>query len=435
MNLDNSKKLLEKSRELIPGLTQTFSRAATSFVEGVYPIYAQKAKGAHFWDVDGNEFLDYLMALGPITLGYNYKKVNDSVVTQLNEGILFSLPHPLELELSELLCDLIPNAEMVKFEKSGSNAVTGAVRAARAYTKRDKIAYCGSAGVWHDWQAIMVSRNEGVPKFNRELIKLFEYNDANGLEQIFKENPNEIAAVVVEPTHFDKPENDFLKIVRELSDKNGSLLILDEIVTGFRFDIQGGQKFFDFDGDLICFGKGMANGFPLSAITGKKEFMKIFEKLWVSSTNSSETLSLIASLTTITEMKKKETINYCWKLGKQLFDAWNQKVVSYGLDAKMIGYPVRMTLQCFDSDKKESVTLKALILQEMVKRGIFMSPGVSFISYSHIPNDIKNTIDALDDVCKLIQEKIKQNNFASLIEGNLPKTIWTMDMKPTKMNT
>lgn len=435
MNLDKSKKLLEKSRELIPGLTQTFSRAATSFVEGVYPIYAQKAKGAHFWDVDGNEFLDYLMALGPITLGYNYKKVNDSVVTQLNEGILFSLPHPLELELSELLCDLIPNAEMVKFEKSGSNAVTGAVRAARAYTKRDKIAYCGSAGVWHDWQAIMVSRNEGVPKFNRELIKLFEYNDANGLEQIFKENPNEIAAVVVEPTHFDKPENDFLKIVRELSDKNGSLLILDEIVTGFRFDIQGGQKFFDFDGDLICFGKGMANGFPLSAITGKKEFMKIFEKLWVSSTNSSETLSLIASLTTITEMKKKETINYCWKLGKQLFDAWNQKVVSYGLDAKMIGYPVRMTLQCFDSDKKESVTLKALILQEMVKRGIFMSPGVSFISYSHIPNDIKNTIDALDDVCKLIQEKIKQNNFASLIEGNLPKTIWTMDMKPTKMNT
>ena len=435
MNLNNSKKLLEKSRELIPGLTQTFSRAASSFVEGVYPVYAKKAKGAYFWDVDGNEFLDYLLALGPITLGYNYKKVNDSVVTQLNEGVLFSLPHPLELELSELLCKLIPNAEMVKFEKSGSNAVTGAVRAARAYTKRDKIAYCGSAGVWHDWQAIMVSRNEGVPEFNRNLIKLFDYNDANGLEQIFKENPNEIAAVVVEPTHFDKPENDFLKTVRELTTKNNSLLILDEIVTGFRFDIEGGQKFFDIDGDLICFGKGMANGFPLSAITGKKEFMKIFEKLWVSSTNNSETLSLIASITTINEMKNSKTINHCWKLGKKLFDDWNQKITSYDLDAKMIGYPVRMTLQCFDSDKKESVTLKALILQEMVKRGIFMSPGPSFISYSHTPNDIKNTIDALDDVCKLIQEKIKQDNFESLIEGNLPKTIWTMDMKPTKMST
>jgi len=435
LNLNNSKKLLEKSRELIPGLTQTFSRAASSFVEGVYPVYAKKAKGAYFWDVDGNEFLDYLLALGPITLGYNYKKVNDSVVTQLNEGVLFSLPHPLELELSELLCKLIPNAEMVKFEKSGSNAVTGAVRAARAYTKRDKIAYCGSAGVWHDWQAIMVSRNEGVPEFNRNLIKLFDYNDANGLEQIFKENPNEIAAVVVEPTHFDKPENDFLKTVRELTTKNNSLLILDEIVTGFRFDIEGGQKFFDIDGDLICFGKGMANGFPLSAITGKKEFMKIFEKLWVSSTNNSETLSLIASITTINEMKNSKTINHCWKLGKKLFDDWNQKITSYDLDAKMIGYPVRMTLQCFDSDKKESVTLKALILQEMVKRGIFMSPGPSFISYSHTPNDIKNTIDALDDVCKLIQEKIKQDNFESLIEGNLPKTIWTMDMKPTKMST
>jgi glutamate-1-semialdehyde 2,1-aminomutase len=435
LKLNNSKKLLEKSKELIPGLTQTFSRAAPSFVEGIYPVYAQKANGSHFWDVDGNNFLDYLMGLGPITLGYNYKSVNDSVIAQLNEGVLFSLPHPIELELSELLCKTIPNAEMVKFEKSGSNAVTGAVRAARAITKRDKIAYCGSAGVWHDWQAIMVSRNEGVPEFNRQLIKLFDYNDIEGLEQIFKDNPHEIAAVVIEPTHFEKPKNDFLKIVRELTQKHNSLLILDEIVTGFRFDIQGGQKYFDFDGDLVCFGKGMANGFPLSAITGKKEFMKIFEKLWVSSTNNSETLSIAACIATISEMKKRNTINYCWKLGEKLFNSWNDITNSYGINAKMIGYPIRMTLQCFDSHQNESRELKALILQEMISRRIFISPGPSFISYSHSLDDIKKTLDSLHEICKFIQENSNQENFSSLLKGNLPKTVWTMDMKPIKKHS
>ena len=253
MTLEKSFKLLEISRQFIPGLTQTFSRAATSFVEGVYPVYAKSGKGSHFTDVDDNEYLDYLLGLGPITLGYNYKTVNDAIIDQIHNGILFSLPHPLELELSELICKIVPNAEMVKFEKSGSNAVTGAVRAARAITGRDKIAYCGSGGVWHDWQAAMVSRDGGIPQFNKDLIKVFDYNDADGLEQIFKDNPNEMAAIVLEPTTYQKPESDFLKRVRQIADDNSAILILDEIVTGFRFDIQGCQKFFGIKGDLVCF--------------------------------------------------------------------------------------------------------------------------------------------------------------------------------------
>lgn len=432
MNFDKSFEYLEKSKRLIPGLTQTFSRSAPTFVQGCYPVYAKSANGSHFTDVDNNEYIDYLMALGPITLGYNYPSVNQAVVEQLKDGVLFSLPHPIEIQVSELISDIIPNAEMIKFEKSGSNAVTGAVRAARAITKREKIAYCGSGGVWHDWQAAMVSRNDGVPKFNQDLIKVFDYNDSEGLEQIFLENPNEIATVVLEPTYLEKPKNDFLKNVRKLTTENNSILILDEIVTGFRFDLQGGQKYFDIEGDLICYGKGIANGFPLSVIAGKSEFMKIYDDLWVSSTNNSETLSLAACNATLTEMKEKNTLDYCWDLGKKLFEGWNKIVETHNFDAKMFGYDIRMTLKCYDSNKNESNSLKGLILQEMIKKGIFISPGHTFISYSHSEQDVVNTLNALEETCETISKKLTGDNFDDLIEGDLPKSIWKMIIEPTK---
>lgn len=429
--IEKSNALKERARKVIPSQTGTFSRAATSFVEGVYPAYVQSANGSHFTDVDGNSYLDYLLALGPITLGYNYKAVNDAIINQLKNGILFSLPHPLELELSELMCQTIPYAEMVKFEKSGSNAVTGAVRAARAITKRDKIAYCGSGGVWHDWQAAMVSRDGGVPDFNKNLIKVFDYNDTEGLQQIFDDNPNEIAAIVLEPTHYEKPNNNFLKKVREIADQNNSILILDEIVTGFRFDLAGGQKYFGIKGDLVCFGKGMGNGLPISAITGPSEFMKIFDQLWVSSTNNSETLSLAGTVATINEMKQKDTISHCWNVGTRLFDGWNKITAKHNLNIKVRGYPIRMTIDCFNSKNEVSPSLKGLLLQELVKHGIFISPGVSFISYSHSVKDIDDTLNALDEVCGLIN-KISNNEYEKHLEGSLPKTIWTLKIPPTK---
>ncbi|ABX12048.1 aminotransferase class III-fold pyridoxal phosphate-dependent enzyme [Nitrosopumilus maritimus] len=432
-SLDNSNNLKERARKVIPHLTGTFSRAAPSYVEGVFPVYIQSGNGSHFTDVDQNEYIDYLMGLGPITLGYNYEPVNRAIISQLNDGILFSLPHPIEVELSEKVCEIIPHAEMTKFEKSGSNAVTGAVRAARAFTKNEKIAYCGSGGVWHDWQAAMVSRDDGVPKFNSELIKLFDYNDADGLEQIFDDNPNEIAAIVLEPTMYEKPENDFLKKVRKIATQNNSLLILDEIVTGFRFDLAGAQKYFDIKGDLVCFGKGMGNGLPISAITGPSEYMKIFDKLWVSSTNNSETLSLAGTKAVISEMQEKNTISHCWKIGESLLEGWNKIVEKFDLDAKMSGYPIRMHLKCFDSKHQESLTMKSLLLQEMVKNGVFMSVlGATFISYSHSLEDVQKTLSGLETVCEFISKNVKNDNYLEFLEGELPKTIWSMKLSPTK---
>lgn len=433
MNLKKSNSLKERAKKVVPHLTGTFSRAAGAYVEGIYPVYAKSGNGSHFFDVDGNEYIDYFMGLGPITLGHNYEPVNQAIINQLKEGILFSLPHPIEVELSEKISQIIPHADMVKFEKTGSNAVTGAVRAARAHTNREKIAYCGSGGVWHDWQAAMVSRDNGVPKFNSELIKIFDYNDIEGLEQIFEDNKEEIASVVLEPTMYEQPKNDFLKKVRKLCDDNNSLLILDEIVTGFRFDLGGGQKFFDIKGDLVCFGKGMGNGLPISAITGPSEYMKTFDKLWVSSTNNSENISLAGAYAVINEMEHKKTIPHCWSTGKKLLEGWNKIVTKSNIDAKMYGYPIRMHLQCFDSNKQKSLEMQSLLLQEMVKQGIFMSVlGASFISYSHSESDIEKTLSSLENACEFLTKKVKNENYAEFIEGDLPKTIWSMKILPTK---
>lgn len=430
--LNISISLKKRAEKVIPHLTQTFSRAAPAFVEGVYPVYAEKGNGSHFTDVDGNEYLDYLLGLGPITLGYNYSVMNNAILNQLKNGILFSLPHKIEVELSELLCQIIPNTEMVKLEKSGSNVVTGAVRAARAITKKEKIAYCGSGGVWHDWYAAAISRDGGVPKFNKDLIKIFDYNDSDGLEQIFEDFPDQIGTIVLEPTAYEKPNQNFLKKIRKITDKNNAVLILDEIVTGFRFDLGGAQKYFDIKGDFTCFGKGMGNGLPIAAITGPSEYMKIFDKLWVSTTNGSENLSIAGTISVVNEMKNKDTISHCWKTGSKLLDRWNKLSSEYDIDAKMHGYPIRMTLRCHDSQKQESPTMKAFILQEMVKQGIFMSAGPTFLSYSHSLEDVEFTLNAFENVCKFIKENIIHDEYEKKLEGNMPKTIYTYTISPTK---
>ena len=432
-NYTISNTLKEKARSLIPHQTGAFSRTADSFIEGPYPTYAQQANGCRFVDVDGNEFLDYFAGMGPVTLGYNYEKVNNAITQQLEKGVLFSIPPPVEVELAELIHNTIPHAEMIKFEKSGSNAVTAAIRAARALTKRDKIAYCGTGGVWHDWQAAIVSRDRGVPKFNQDLISVFSYNDIGGLEQIVEDSGPELAAVVLEPTQFESPTDNFLQKVRKIANENDSILVLDEVVTGFRFDLHGGQKYFDLKGDLVCFGKAIANGMPLSSITGPSEFMTVFDDLWVSSTNNSEALSLAAGKATIQEMIEQNTIPHCWQIGKLLMKGWNNTVEKHAINAKMSGYPVRHLIQCFDSNDQPSLPLKSLIMQELVKQGIFMSVlGAGYISYSHKTQDVEKTIDVLDNVCTFITNNVKNDNYSDFLEGPIPKPIWNFKIPPTK---
>ena len=429
-SLKKSFEYLEKSRKIIPSLTQTFSRAAYTFVEGVYPIYAKKAKGSHFFDVDDNEYIDYLCGLGPIILGYAYPRVDEAIKKQLENGILFSLPHKLEIDLSELMCDIVPCAEMVKFSKTGSGSATGAVRAARAITKRDKIAYCGSGGVWHDWFAAIISRNQGVPEFNKELIFPFDYNDIDGLEYIFEQNKNEIACVFLEPTIFDKPQNDFLKKTKKLAAENDSILIFDEIVTGFRFSNGGAQELFGIEPDITVLGKGIANGMPLSAVVGKTEFMKVFDDIFFSTTYASDTLSLAASFATVSEIKEFPVVQKIWERGTILMNEFNKVTEENKMDIKLEGYPVRMKLVAKDSSGQDSVLLRSLLIQELVKRGIFFHPGVEFISYSHDKEDIQKTIDSLIDVIPTLKKAVDENKIESYLEGKPSKPVYSV-IKPS----
>ena len=429
-SLDNSFSYLEKSRKLIPSLTQTFSRSASTFVEGIFPVYAKRANGSHFIDVDDNEYVDYLCALGPIILGYCYPRVNDSIKEQLEDGILFSLPHKLEIDVSELLCKMVPCAEMVKFSKTGSGSATGAIRGARALTKRDKIAYCGSGGIWHDWYATIISRNQGVPDFNKNLILPFDYNDIDALEYIFENNKEEIACVFMEATIFEKPEADFLKKVKKLAKDNGAVLIFDEIVTGFRLAKGGAQEFFGIEPDITVLGKGIANGMPLSAVVGKSEFMKIFDDVFFSTTYASDTLSLAAAKATIMEINEKPVIKRIWENGSQLMEEFNKITKENSLDIELLGYPVRMKIIGKDSQGNDSILLRSLLVQELVKRGIFMHPGVAFISYSHTKEDIKLTLNALSDSIPTIKKAVVEDKLMSYLDGKPPKPVYSV-IKPS----
>jgi len=431
MNFEKSFSLLDKARKLIPSITQTFSKGPYTFVEGQFPVYIEKAKGSHIFDVDGNEFIDYLCGLGPVVLGYKYDSVDTAIKEQLENGITFSLPHILEIETSELLCKIIPSAEMVKFSKTGSGAATGAVRAARAITKKNKIAYCGTGGVWHDWYASIISKNQGVPSFNKDLIIPFDYNDIDGLKTIFENNQDEIACVFMEPTLYEQPINSFLQQVRKIANENNSVLIFDEIVTAFRFSNGGAQDYFGVKPDLTVLGKGMANGMPLSAVVGKTEFMKIFDDIFFSTTYAGETLSLAASKATINEFIDKPVVSKMWDNGKKLSVGFNKIAKENSIDLELSGYHVRMKLTSKEMNESTSLLVRSLFVQEMVKNGIFMHPTIGFTNFSHENEDIDKTIQCFVSSLDIVKKALTENKLNSYLKGKPAKIVYKI-LKPSE---
>jgi glutamate-1-semialdehyde 2,1-aminomutase/spore coat polysaccharide biosynthesis protein SpsF len=417
MRIKNSLKLKRKVSKLIPGCSQTFSKGPTQFVQGVAPVFLEKGKGSHVWDVDGNEYIDYAMALGPIILGHNYPAVTEAVKEILEKGTTFTLPHRLEGELAEILCEIIPCAEMVRFGKNGSDATSGAVRVARAYTGRDKIACCGYHG-WHDWYIATTTRNKGIPEEVKKLTLTFEYNKIETLEKIFEENKDQIACVIMEPVGVEEPKDNFLQKVKELTHKNGAILIFDEVVTGFRFSLGGAQEYFNVIPDLACFGKAMANGYPISAIVGKKEIMKLFEEVFYSFTFGGEIVSIAAAIATIKELKEKKVIEYIWEQGRKLKDGYNLFVKELGLEkyTQCIGYPPRTVITFKDKDGNEDLLLKSLFQQECIKRGILFT-GAHNICFSHTNKDIDYTLRVYRTVLEIIKDAIERNKVRELLEG------------------
>lgn len=412
----------KRAEKLIPAGTQTLSKGPDQFVKGAYPIYLARGKGSHVWDVDGNEYIDYPLALGPVILGYSYPCVNQAIIKQLKDGITFSLMHPLEVELSELLTEIIPCAEMIRFGKNGADATSAAVRVARAYTGREKIAHCGYHG-WQDWYIATTSRNKGVLSIWKNYIHSFGYNKIETLKSVFEKNKGEIAAVILEPVGVEEPRDRFLEKVKKLAHENGALLIFDEIVTGFRLALGGAQEYFGVAPDLACLGKAMANGMPLSAVVGRKDVMKLFNEVFFSITFGGETLSLAAALATIKEIEEKNVIEHIWRQGRKLKDGYNKLAKEIGVNTECVGLPPHTIFKFRDSKGKESLEIKSLFLQETVKRGILFS-GTQNISYSHSDEDIEKTLVACGESLRLLKKAVDKNKIKELLDGEITREVF-----------
>ncbi|PIT86864.1 MAG: aspartate aminotransferase family protein, partial [Candidatus Magasanikbacteria bacterium CG10_big_fil_rev_8_21_14_0_10_43_6] len=304
-----SNEMFQEVKEIIPLATQTFSKSYLQYIRGEAPLFVTHAKGSRVWDVDGNEYIDFVSGLLTTFLGYCYPAVDNAIIAQLKKGITPSLPSVLEAELAKKLIEIIPCAEMVRFGKNGSDVTTGAIRVARAVTGKEDVVACGYHG-WHDWYIGSTTRHLGVPESTRALTHKFIYNDIDSLKNILEAHTGEVAAVIMEPMNYQEPADGFLQQVKDLTHKHGALLIFDEVITGFRFGLGGAQGLFGVTPDLATFGKSMANGMPISALVGKKEYMDIVSDIFYSFTYAGETLSIAAALATIQEIEEKNVVGY-----------------------------------------------------------------------------------------------------------------------------
>jgi glutamate-1-semialdehyde 2,1-aminomutase len=406
-----SEQLLERALKTIPLGTQTFSKSKTQYPYGVSPYYIDKAKGSHVWDIDGNEYIDFINSLSAVTLGYNDPEVTAAVSAQLEKGVIFSLPHQLEVEVAERIIEMVPCAQMVRFGKNGSDATAGAIRLARAYTRRDHVAVCGYHG-WQDWYIGSTARNMGVPQATRDLTYTFHYNDVNSLYELFQKKPDQIAAVIMEPMNIVKPDPGFLESVIEMAHKYGALFVLDETITGFRFANGGAQEYFNITPDLATFGKGMANGYPVSALVGRADIMSLLENVFFSFTFGGETLSLAASLATMRKLQKYPVVDTLTKQGQKLFAGVNSLIERHDVKhlISMSGHPSWQFITFKETEKYTSWQIKTLFLQEMFARGI-LTFGTHNMSYAHSDEDIELTLKCYDAILPLLKDAFDNDAF------------------------
>ena len=411
-----SKELLEVTNHIIPLASQTFSKSYIQYPEAA-PHFLVKGKGSHVWDVDGNEYIDFVNGLLPVILGYCDPDVNAAVIEQLNKGVSFSLPSPLETELAEILVDLIPCAEMVRFGKNGSDATAGAIRAARSYTGRDRVAVCGYHG-WQDWYICSTPRNKGIPEAVKQLTHPFTYNDLSSLERLFQEYPNEFAAVIMEPMNAEEPAPGFLEGVKEIAHKNGAVFILDEIITGFRYALGGAQALFNITPDLATFGKSMANGFPISAVVGKRELMREMEEIFFSFTFGGEALSIVAAIATLKKIKEKSVIPALWKTGELIINNVSKLIDKHHLENIFYikGKPPWSLLIIHDHENATSWEIKSLFKQEMLSRGILISVSHN-ISYAHTDKDLQGLFSCYDETFSIMRTALEKNDVSKALAG------------------
>ena len=405
-----SEAYLARAERVIPLGSQTFSKSRTQYPFGVSPYFITRAEGSHCWDLDGNEYVDFVSSLASVTLGYSDPDVTRAVTEQLQSGVIFSLPHPIEAEVAELICDMVPCAEMVRFGKNGSDATAGAIRISRAYTNRDRVAACGYHG-WQDWYIGSTARKRGVPKATQDLTHTFAYNDLESLRTLLASHPGEFAAVILEPMNVAQPQPGFLEGVRDLAHANGALLVFDETITGFRFSSGGAQELFGVTPDLATFGKGLANGYPVSAIAGRRDVMKLMEEVFFSFTFGGEALSLAAAKATLLKLKREPVIETLVRHGERILRETQALIQSHGLADvfSSSGHPSWTFMNIRDAGTANAFEIKTLLMQELFQRGV-LTIGTHNISFAHSDADISVLLDAYNAAFGVIAPALKNGD-------------------------
>ncbi|MEZ2130684.1 MULTISPECIES: glutamate-1-semialdehyde 2,1-aminomutase [unclassified Sinorhizobium] len=415
-NFENSDRLRKRAKEVIPGGAHTYAKG-----DDQYPIlspgFIDRGSGSHVWDVDGNEYIEYGMGNRAVGLGHCYPDVLAAVRRELEYGCNFTRPSRIEVDCATTFLDLVPSADMVKFCKDGSDATSGAVRLARAVTGRDLIARCSDHPFFStdDWFIATTDMNAGIPETVRKLTLGFRYNDLDSARMLFDLHPGKIAAFILEPSRGEKPADRFLHKLQALCHQNGALLILDEMITGFRWHKGGAHQLYGIEPDLSCFGKALGNGFAISALAGKRQFMerggieqtqhpRVF---LLSTTHGAETHAMAAAIATMRVYQNEPVIEHLYRQGQALKISINQVIDRHGLQDffEVTGHPTCLTYAALDTDHRPSQAFRSLFLQETLRRGL-LAPSL-VVSYTHEDEDINRTVDAIDGALSVYRRALE----------------------------
>lgn len=419
--------LWNRAKKIIPGGNQLLSKRSEMFLPNQWPSYYKKAKGVEIWDLDGNRHIDFsIMSVGACTLGYADPDVNRAVQQAVNNGSMSTLNSPEEVELAELLCKFHPWAKMVRYARTGGEAMAIAVRIARVYSGKDKVAICGYHG-WSDWYlaANLAGRKSldghllpglspaGVPRVLRGTTLTFSYNKIEELKKLISIH-KDIGVIVVEPLRHQEPQNNFLKEVKKIAKRIGAVLIFDEISIGWRMNIGGVHLLYDVNPDIAVLGKAMSNGYPMAAVIGRKGVMQAAQKTFISSAYWTERIGSTAALATIKKMRKLNVPAHLKKIGAMIEGGWKKLAVKHALKINILGPKALITFS-FDYGQ-DSQAIRTLFTQEMLKRG-FLASSTVYVSYAHKEAHVKKYLAAVDRVFEILQKAIRDKNIYKLLKG------------------
>ncbi len=412
LNITRSQELFEEAKTLVPGGVLG-ARKPGDFIEGEYPIFLEYGKGSRLTDVDGNEFIDFLCGYGPIILGYREDEVDDAVIKQIKDkGFCFTLTQRYQNQLAKKLTELVPCSELSIFLKTGSDATTAAIRIARAYTNRIKVMRCGYHG-WHDW---CVEMKGGIPEKFYEDVYEFRYNNLDQLDDLLKKYGDQTAAIIMTPfghpihQKMETPKPGFLEGVRELANKHGTVLVFDEVRTCFRLKMGGAQELYGVTPDLTVLGKGMANGYAISVVTGKADvMMAAAQKLFISSTFFPNSDGYIAALKTIEIMERDNVLNNIWEKGNRLLAKIQNIIDKYEVGAELSGVAPMFFITFKRDETNTQKEKRDDFYTQLIRKGFFFTPHHhAYISYRHTEEDLDKTATAIDEAMAYVKEKYQK---------------------------